>query len=297
MQSWRIVATAVALVAFDGSFAQAQPLDPGAASGRTDTQKPLNNSERLREALRRLDLPPDPKLDAQWRTAYEQMNLCLEKYFVANAGAPDISARKLGAAGCVACDKEIIIAARLYIEANKHRFIKPDFDHQLADDRQFCATFSWLEASKAIRDFIYAIAQRTSYGDIGAWRIEGRVANGGLLSYVLSATDDKSGISVEIVCQSADQAAPSSFLLGPFKGHVKGTEKSYVTYSVDGDSVKQAVGYVGQGRVRLAVDGVLWSVLRKTKDILRISVQGLSAQFSLSGFPEAEYQWRRRCGS
>src|SRR5687767_2203637 len=91
-------------------FALATWLLGCSAIAQTETLQPgtkLSPLQRSNEALRRLDLPPDAKLETQSREAHAKVNACKSRYFAANARDSNADAQSLAAAGCAACDREI----------------------------------------------------------------------------------------------------------------------------------------------------------------------------------------------
>ena len=277
---WQIFATLTLTVV----AANAEPLDVRPSR----SMPPL---DRAQEVLRRLDLPPDPKLKGKVDATHRAQLACLHKELraILRTG-PTNDAIELA---CRRCDGHVVAYARASFEANKHRYIDPSLDAHIADQRKFCRQFTTTyEISREVADEVVTTSR---YATFDGWSVLGEVTREGQLSYVLEFADKKSAITVRIACASATKAVTVTFL-GPFKND---NATSFLTYFADAGSPKQLKLLVKDDRAYLHFpSGAPLEFIRalsRTERSLSISIQSIAAQFPMLGYPMAADDWLSRC--
>jgi hypothetical protein len=286
---WRFTAVIASLL-LCGVIAKAQPLDLRAPSTGVGTSKPLTPNERSQEVLRRLALPPDPKLEALSGERHKTMVACLQSKALELARS---GAKEIPTAACRACDRKVVEAAEASFAANKHRKMEPNLEEEIKFERAFCLDpLGLLTASDAVQLAAKEIVDRIKYDSWGSWHVEAQVQRDGLLSYVLIGIDTKAAFSIEIRCFPVSGSG-DSVIRGPYNDS---NASVYATYSIDADSPKQVpFASVKNGVVNFPHDHNIWAQLSSAKRTFRISVQSIPAAFDMPGFSQTEADWLRRC--
>ena len=101
----------------------------------------MNPYERAQEAMRRLNLPPDPKLKERVDQAFAARNACFEKAMrpLIRKG---LRVNDLAEAACHACAKQVVAAATVFFEANKHRYMEPNLEAEIKQDQENCSLYA-----------------------------------------------------------------------------------------------------------------------------------------------------------
>jgi len=98
--------------------------------------------KRAQEFMRRLNLPPDPKLKQKVDDAFAARNSCFE-----NAMRPlvrkGLRGKDLAEAACHACSKQVVAAATVFFEANKDRYMDSSLEKQIKEDQDNCSLYAF----------------------------------------------------------------------------------------------------------------------------------------------------------
>jgi hypothetical protein len=281
--------------AFMVGLAGAQPTEDPIRSLRLAQQSVQNPYERAQEVIRRLDLPPDPTLKTKMDQAFAAQNTCL-KDAMPPLMKKGLRNSALAAAACRSCEKQVISAAKIWFDANKHRYMEPNLEADIKHHQQDCP-LSALTLALTAPD---QVMERTAVLAVGSWRVEGQLSYDGLLSYTLASKDRSSGVALELRCEPISDNLVL-YLRGPYKKAASGQDRIYMTYSIDRDSPKQIEGLIqSEGEIVLPRNasraaGTLWSAIQRTREALFVSASTISARFSAEGYQETEREWVRRC--
>jgi hypothetical protein len=242
------------------------------------------------EWQRRLDalkLPVDPKYTALLEKANASVNRCFDDAATKALAIPARSDQQITDAACNACDRQIADYSRVYVQANQHRYIGLTVEEATKSQGDYCKMMNSLRVSELREKYQDEVTQRTTYGAFDTWKVEGRLHRDGRLSYALIGQAD-TAVSIEIRCVPVNKNV-YGVITGTFK-KTKDREETYVTYIIDAGGLKQTRGYISDASIsvpdRDGQEGI-WSIAQKATGTLKLSIQGQTAAFQMSGYKPA----------
>lgn len=248
------------------------------------------------QRLDALKLPPNPKFDAAISRASSKETQCFDQAALKAIAVGRVD-KDISEIACKACDGAISEYAAVYLQANAHRYIGMTIDQALSAERDQCRAFKSLRITDLRYEYEHAVVDRVAYGTFGRWSIEERIARNGLLSFVLSSQAETGPVALEMTCYPVDKHVSES-ILGPFVKSRSGAGDVFVTYARDAEGMKQTVGKIEDGLVRVAGGegrDSLMSMTSRALKSLRISIQGQAAVFNMEGYTAAFPEWTGKC--
>ncbi len=189
--------------------------------------------QHAQEVFRRLDLPSNPALKGKVEEAYATERSCMENAMRRSMieGIKDPS--ELIAGACRTCDQQVVAYAKIYFEANKHRYMEPNLQSNVKRAQQECSTYfdKWdIEKLRSRAEpGIEPPPQTTTIAHYGEWELaeevnfEGRIAYRATLrdrkdksraiQFACSPSKPDSGFTLSLLDDAIKNTKPENFLI------------------------------------------------------------------------------------
>ena len=108
---------------------------------------------------------------------------------------------ELAEEACRACDRQVIAAARIWFEANKHRYIEPDLDSQIKGEQKDCPIYALPAALEMPKRMADEADQLLSIAKYGEWQLTEELNFEGRIAYRLTLPDHKNNLrNIQLKC-------------------------------------------------------------------------------------------------
>jgi hypothetical protein len=270
--------------------------------------KPGPYEQRVQEVIRRLNLSANPALKEEVEGAYAAERSCMENAMRQRVikGIKDSS--ELVAGACRACDKQVIAYAKIFFEANKHRYMEPDLESEIKRAQQACLTSFWPDEIKKIRSraerSIEPPPQTAMIARYGEWELTEEVNFEGRIAYraTLHDRNDKSR-SIQWKCWPSKR--DSGIRLWLFDDAIKNTELQNFIVSFNNSRIRTVDQFETAGNdghvdldalsSELLGCGICNPTTAPHDGLLFLAVRDRKMEFNPSGADDAFTDLARRC--